>query len=358
MRRTSFFALASLLALTLAPTARAGGGPELCATGGDLIVTHTFGDPLSQSYTITHCGDSGTRNWSAGVVGAVDAIASLDVESGTITEVGGSVTINLVFDYTVAPGAYNGAIRFFKDGDSVSLFLIQINFQKTELEVGQSATGDLQVVAEREAGAVGALDGLKVKFRFIPDDPSLRARITIADENGVILKSWKTKKPKGSKLRVTKKKATVTGSSSGLYAMFVEVIAGSGTYTVETSRGKLPKTAKSRLLTKLSAPTGSDTVEVQVGAFAGAIMNANVVAGGGTDINALTIDLVDPSGATQNTGPFESTSDVAFHLLQVPLADLGMYTIRISGLTSTDKVDVPVTPYQPDAPTGTVSIDT
>jgi len=353
MRLKSTLILLALLAAT--PLARAGGNPLLCATGDALIVTHLVGEPLTMSYDLSNCGDPGDVNWTSAVLGAITPLVTLDVAAGTISDAN-PVTVNAQFDFAAVPaGQYNGAIRFFQDGTPIIAKVIQINLQKIEFEVGDTVTGDLTGKGEREAGAVNVIEGLQVKFKFIPDDPSLRARITLLTDQGVPVKSWKTKKSKGGNPKATKKKVTFPGS--GIFAMFVDVIAGSGGYTIETDRGKLPKTAKSRLNTKVSAPTGSDTAEVCVGAFANAIMNANVEAGSGVDINALTVDLIDPSGATVNTGAFEQTTENAFHLLQVPLADTGLYKIRVSGLTTGDKVDIPVTPYQPDQASGNVSLD-
>lgn len=341
---------------TLSSLAFGGGTPDLCATGPDeVILTHAFGDVTPTiSYTVSNCGTGPGMNWTASAVGAIATFISVDNPGGTIDELGGSQVVNVVFDLSAAPIGVqqNGAIRFFQDGAAKVAKVIRFTLLKTPFELGDQLTGNLSVVDEKEVGAFEALSGQKVKLKFTPDDPALRARITIATANGVAIKSWKTKK-KGKK---TKKKVSVP--STGEFAVIIEVLSGTGTYTIETNRNKLPKTAKPRLLTKLKAGSGSDMVEVGIGAYAGAILNANVEATGATDINTLTVTLLDPSGATVNTSAFDFTSESAFHLVQAPLSDFGAYTLRVSGMTSSDAVDVPLTPYQPDQAAGTVDLDT
>ncbi|MFG0316995.1 MAG: hypothetical protein ACF8XB_06980, partial [Planctomycetota bacterium JB042] len=230
--------------------------------------------------------------------------------------------------------------------------VIRFTLFKTPFELGDSLIGDLTAVDDREVGAFEGLKGQKVKLTFKSAEKSMRARITIAEADGTPIKSFKSKK-KGKK---TKKKVTLP--STGEFAIIVEPIKGTGAYSAKTKRKSLPNLAEPRLLNKLKAPNGSDTVEVSIGAYPGALLNANVMESGQTDIETLTVTLLRPDGSTVDTSSFDSTVGGAFNLVQVPLADFGTYRLRVTGMSADDAVNVQIVPFQPDQASGEVDLDT
>lgn len=354
------------------------GDPDLCVRGPQTVqFTHLVGGrpPVGVEIRLYNCGDPETDlNWTSSVSGDLAQYVTVTPSSGVIRpgqgyepddprqhgedpesihRTQGQQAVVVTVDPTrIIDPAVGGTLTFTNENDLDDTFSMPISLIVGQVDFipGDKLIGNIGSAANFEAAAFNGLRGMKLQLKIRAQGGPTRLLVTILDENDVEMKSWNVRTNKNRSKQYTLK-------SDGLHKVRVESGDGSiGPYAILTGQ-KMPSRAKPKSLNKVKADKGTTWVDTKFAAVPGAYLSANILPVAPLEPGEVNFGLTTPAGSTFNIQGFEQESLVGRHLLLVPIGEVGVYKLRVSGLTlKGDRVTIPVIPFQPVGDS-TVDID-
>ena len=333
----------------------------ICVDGpGSVQFDHTLGEdpPPDTSFNLVNCGNqTKATNWSASastITGGDWLVLSATSGSAAAGAPAPELVVSIDPVPTLSPGLHIGTVRVSNDDEVTDFTDIQftLSVELPIFEVGDLLSGAIDFEGDVEGGSFLAVKGQKLRFEIEVTEGPLKPYVSLVDAVGNELKRWDFK---GGKGKVFKKQIKLPD-----YATYSVVIGGQGTklgaFRMETSR-KMPGKAKPKFYKKLKPKDPLSFVEIKVKALPDTMLNVNATPKKFPVDNA-TISIIGPSGNTLNTSSSLFVSESTLHLVTVPLPDLGLYRVRIDGLTKKKhSVKVEVAPFQPPPGDDDVSLD-
>ncbi len=214
---------------------------------------------------------------------------------------------------------------------------------------GQVLVGEIDTTADEDRAAFEAVKGEKIKLTVAMVEPALAAsalpkfRVEVRDEHGKVVKKWKGSPPSTTKKAKKAKKLQFKVKKSGRYELHVFGVGeGVGHYRFDTSH-KMPKSAKAS--SKKAKVKGSGFAVVKLLAVADTTLGLTVTPKGGAAAPAV-IEIIGPDGGLIDPTSFASGSGEKFLVSGLPLAQTGLYQVRVPGKSGAS-YQVDLTPTSP-----------
>lgn len=209
---------------------------------------------------------------------------------------------------------------------------------------GARLRGEPTAIGESLTLSFLALQGTKLKLAFPESNTALKSRVTLRDDQGAVVKTWKVKHDKKSKGSPKLKR-------TGIHTLTVETLSGTpGPFEILTS-AKLPASAKPAKAVKKGKKDQKE-VTFEVLALPCAKVATQFTLAGFFEQMALSVSRPDGTSLSVTTSLDAGVLTVApFHAL-----DVGAYRFTIKGFGSDakGKVKAALDPQQPPPGQGTV----